>query len=286
MRRARLFAAGTVGDWGYKAQFNIAESDGSKGGNAEDLYIQYKGFGPMATITAGKQSQPNGLENSTSSKDISSLERSAITEFYAKGRAAGVSVTGAGSNWTYGIGIYEADGNAKNDIDGQAITARITYAPIATTDLLVHLGASTSYDLGTITNNRVTGFELAAATGAAHFQAEFFDGKDNATANYQGYYAQVGYVVTGESRPYKNGVFKRVKPASKIGAVELVARYENGDGKYSDAGLGAENGNQLTLGANWYVNNYTRLGVNYMKANSDTNKTDGREVRARVQFAF
>ncbi len=39
-RRARLYAQGPFGDWAYKAQFNVAESDGAKGGNAEDLYIR------------------------------------------------------------------------------------------------------------------------------------------------------------------------------------------------------------------------------------------------------
>ena len=41
VRRARLYAKGHFGDWAYKTQFNVAESDGADGGTAEDLYIRY-----------------------------------------------------------------------------------------------------------------------------------------------------------------------------------------------------------------------------------------------------
>ena len=127
VRRARLYVKGNVGDWAYKAQFNVAEGDGSKGGNAEDLYIRYTGFGKKANITVGKQKEPFGLEELTSSKDITSLERSAMTELYAPGRSGGVQVHGKGSNWTYGIGIFEADGDSSNDFDDTALTARATF---------------------------------------------------------------------------------------------------------------------------------------------------------------
>lgn len=91
VRRARLYAKGHFGDWAYKAQFNVAESDGAKGGNAEDLYIRYLGFGSAATVTIGKQKEPFGLEQLTSSKDISALERSAMTERYTPVAAAASS---------------------------------------------------------------------------------------------------------------------------------------------------------------------------------------------------
>ena len=35
VRRARLYAKGHFGDWAYKTQFNVAESDGADGGTAD-----------------------------------------------------------------------------------------------------------------------------------------------------------------------------------------------------------------------------------------------------------
>ena len=141
VRRARLYAKGHFGDWAYKTQFNVAESDGADGGTAEDLYIRYMGFGSAATVTIGKQKEPFGLEELTSSKDISALERSAMTERYAPGRSGGIQLSGKGSNWTYGIGYFEAGGDGSDDFNNTAVTARGTFAPVQTNNAVVHLGA-------------------------------------------------------------------------------------------------------------------------------------------------
>ena len=123
VRRARLYAKGHFGDWAYKTQFNVAESDGADGGTVEDLYIRYLGFGSAANLTIGKQKEPFGLEQLTSSKDISALERSAMSERYTPGRSGGIQLSGKGDNWTYGIGYFEADGNGDDDRDGVPLVA-------------------------------------------------------------------------------------------------------------------------------------------------------------------
>ena len=79
--------------------------------------------------------------------------------------------------------------------------------------------------------------------------------------------------------------FKRVKPSSPKGAWEVVARFEDGDGKYSDVGLATTDGEQTTLGLNYYANSNVRLGVSYMDG-EEANGTSGDEVRARLQYAF
>jgi phosphate-selective porin OprO/OprP len=126
--------------------------------------------------------------------------------------------------------------------------------------------------------------------GPFHAQAEYFDAEDG-NDDVDGYYVQLGWVITGESRPYEDGKFKRVKPANKNGALELVLRYEEGDGKYSDVGLSSSlvNGEQTTVGLNYYVNDYVRVGLSYMDGeaeNSIGQSFDGDELRARFQFAF
>lgn len=286
VRRARLFAKGHYADWLYKLQFNIAESDGAEGGDAEDLYIRYTGFGKAANITVGKQKEPFGLEQLTSSKDISALERSAMTEYYTPGRSAGIQLHGKGSNWTYGIGVFEADGDGKNDVGNIAMTGRVTFAPVKKDDTVMHLGAGFSSRDADSSADEVDTYnvELAAAFGPFHAQAEYFDSEVGSTS-YDGYYAQAGWVITGERRPYKDGVFKRVKPANKGGAWEAVLRYEDGDGKYSDIGLATTDGEQTTVGVNYYATEFVRLGLSYMDGEQASGEK-GDELRGRLQFVF
>ena len=286
VRRARLYAKGHFGDWAYKTQFNVAESDGAKGGTAEDLYIRYLGFGSTATVTIGKQKEPFGLEQLTSSKDISALERSAMSERYTPGRSGGIQLSGKGDNWTYGIGYFEADGNGDDDFNNTAVTARGTFAPVQTNNAVVHLGAGyTTRDADDQADEVDTfNLELAGASGPFHAQAEYFDSEEG-QVDVDGYYVQLGWIITGESRPYKAGAFKRVKPASPKGAWEVVARFEDGDGKYSDVGLDTTDGKQTTLGVNYYANKNVRLGMSYMDG-EEANGASGDEVRARLQYAF
>jgi phosphate-selective porin OprO/OprP len=295
-RRARLFVAGLYGDWSYKAQFNIAESDGADGGDAEDLYIRYNGFGKLARITLGKQKEPIGLEWLTSSKDIVMLERSAITELFTPGRSGGIQLHGNGENWTYGIGAFEAEGDGSDDFDDTALTGRVTFAPIKSDEMLVHLGAGfttrdTELDDDPLTDEEFEAYnlELAGVFGPFHAQAEFFDGEEStelADTDVDGYYIQAGWILTGETRPYKDGVFKRIKPAAESGAWEVVLRYEDGFGRYSDVGLTTTEGEQTALGINYYANANVRLGLSYMDGEEDDTGFDGDELRLRAQFAF
>ena len=101
IRRARLYLSGNVNDWSYKVQFNVGNSNG---GTPEDLYIRYNGWGKQAVVTIGKQHEPFGLEQLESSKDISYLERSAITEAYVPGRQEGILFSGQRGDITYALG--------------------------------------------------------------------------------------------------------------------------------------------------------------------------------------
>ncbi len=281
-RRARLYAAGNINDWSYKAQFNIG---GSSGGTAEDLYIRYNGFGKKAVITAGKQRIPFGLEDLTSSNDITMLERTAITERYAIAREEGVVLSGKEGDFTYSLAAFEdstAPNNGSGSGDDFGIAARVTFAPVQTENSVVHVGAAYK-DIGNDTS--AFGLEFAATLDSLHGQMEFFDADENGN-DADGYYLQVGYILTGEQRPYKDGKFKRVKPQGDNGAFEVVIRYEDGEGNFADVELGNTNASAWGIGLNWYANNNIRVGVNYTDADDDNSNNDGDEFRARVQLTF
>ena len=307
VRRARIFLKGTVDkNWDYKAQFNIGE-DGSDAGSVEDLYIRYKGWGKMANLTVGRQKEPFGLEEQTSSKDISILERSALTEQHAFGRNTGVQLHGKNKHWTYGIGLFENE-TADDDRGAEdlAFTGRVTFAPVNESGNVFHLGAAFSERSGTMQVAGATesayALEVAGVNGAFHYQAEYFDtdaGVELVTdpsnpsgplverdISLDGYYVQAGWVLTGESRPYDGGKFKIIKPSSDAGAWEAVVRYEAGDGNFSDIELGRTDGSQLALGLNYYPNSAIRIGASLMDGEDDVSGEGGKEFRVRLQYVY
>ena len=278
LRRGRVYASGKIGgDWSFKSQFNI------NGDGVEDLYLRYGGFGKAANITIGNQNMPFGLELLTSSKDISVLERSAITERFAIGRAEGVTLHGdLSANQTYALGIYTDDVNEAENGEETGFAARYTIAPIKTKTSLLHFGLA----YRDIEDTSAIGLEAAAVSGPFHMQAEFVDGEASSNDDLSGYYVQAGYILTGETRPYGGGIFKRVVPAGKGGAWELVARYEDGDGDYGDVELGSTDASAFTIGVNWYAHNNVKFGVNYTDGEDNTDNDDGNEFRVRFQLTF
>jgi len=286
VRRARIYTKGHYGDWGYKAQFNIDESTGSSAGTVEDLYIQYKGFGDLAKITIGRAKQPLGLEELTSSKDISILERSAITEMYALGRQEGIKLDGKTGIFTYSFGAFEDDDETKKEASSLGFGGRVTAAPINENGSVLHFGLGYADRGNSSSINDVYGLELAGVAGPFHAQAEFYDADMTTGDSKDGYYVQLGWILTGESRPYKDGKFKIVKPSADTGAWEVVARYEDGDGDFGDIELGEDKASAYTVGLNWYATKNVRLGVNYTEGESDTSSDDGSEFRTRLQLVF
>jgi len=303
IRRARIFAKGSVSEnWHFKAQFNL-DGDGGDD-NVEDLYIRYTGFGKAANVTIGNQKQPFALEEQTSSKDISILERSSITELFSIGREEGVQLHGKlGGNQTYGVGVFFADTDSEDAGEELGFAARYTIAPIKTDTSVLHLGVGYRFsdfeDLdedGDFGIDDAFNIEAAYAAGPFHIQAEYFDGDaivgtgfGDVEVDVDGFYVQAGYILTGETRPYSGGKFKRVNPGSKLGAWELVARYEDGNGNFGDVELGTLLGgaeaDSYTLGVNWYAHKNVRLGVNFTDGD-DNFGNDGQEFRVRFQLTY
>lgn len=140
LRRSYLYMIGHENNWGYKATLRFGE-DGATNGDAVELFIRYTGINELVNITVGKQKIPFGLELLTSSKNISLLERSAITDYYTNGPSLGIQVHGIGNNWSYGLGLFESNNKSSASLSHTGFTGRITKAMTLTNQLLVHLGS-------------------------------------------------------------------------------------------------------------------------------------------------
>jgi phosphate-selective porin OprO and OprP len=257
IRRARIFLKGTVWDnWDFKVQYDFAGS-----GSLKDAYLRYTGLKQYLdhplNITVGNFKEPFSLEELTSSKYITFMERG-LPNAFAPSRNLGVAANSYGKvlddgNWTaalgwFGQGITANNKNGQNE--GNAVVGRVTFAPWASKTKVLHFGGAAeyrTYDQELIrirerpeahtANNRLvdTGkfradssmkwnVELAGVYGPFSVQGEFMQDRIDLTdyaedVTMSGWYGYASWFITGESRKYSNksGTFGRVKPKGIVG---------------------------------------------------------------------
>jgi len=137
--------------------------------------------------------------------------------------------------------------------------------------------------------------ELALVLGPFSFQGEYtrtlLSVNGGPDLDFGGYYAQASYFLTGEHRSYmpSKGAFARIKPQRNalrgegIGAWEIAARYSYLD--LDDDGVSGGELADWTLALNWYLNPYTRIMLNYTRADLD-NAGDTNILQTRFQLEF
>jgi phosphate-selective porin OprO and OprP len=164
------------------------------------------------------------------------------------------------------------------------------------------------------------GPEIAGGLGSAFFQAEYYhifidQSGQSATAptprlNFDGYYVQASYVLTGESRKYipTTGAYSGVRPNRPVGsggwgAWEVAVRWAHVDlnshdtpgvAQTTSGGVFGGRANGLAFGVNWYVNNNIRFMLNYIHDDVDKLAANGvtgagariDAIAARTQIAF
>lgn len=321
-RRARLYLSGLIyGNIEYKAQYDFAGGDA----DFKDVYIGLLDF-PLGKIRAGHFKEPFSLEEVTSSKYLTFLER-ALPNALVPSRNTGVMLHGTAlaasdPRMTWAVGVFRDtpdDGDIQDD-GGYNLTGRLTWLPRYEDGgaSLVHLGAAYSrrnpnddtasfdsrpeahltdrfVDTGSFASDDVdlVGLEAACVSGPLSIQGEyvFADADVASSANFQGYYAQASYFLTGEHRRYKpsGGVFSRVRPKEDFsygggpGAWEAAFRYSGLD--LNDSSLTGGKLHDFTAGLNWYLNPNTRVMWNYVHADKDdVGNADMLLMRLQVDF--
>lgn len=310
LRRARLKISGTVWRaWDYKLEMDFAKGKVKP----TDVWIAYRGFNPFS-ITVGHQKEPFSLSTMTSSNAQVFQER-ALNNALVTERNLGI-VFG-----TYGTGIYDTHWTAnggffgedfardKDNNEGYGVSGRVTFAPIATTTRVLHLGLSGKWrtpnsnhtlrfqakpesdiasvhlvDTGVISHvNDFTqlGAEFSALRGPLSLDAEYIRTDINrshgsSNPSFDGWYVQASYFLTGESRVYnpKVGHYEMPIPESivgegGIGAWEIAARYSTLD--LENSGIRGGKERNITLGINWWATQNIMFRANYVRAMTDPN---------------
>lgn len=231
-RRARIFISGEMFNVvEYKAEYDFADT-GRVGATTlqstafKDVYIAIKELPILGHVRIGHFKEPIGLEQLTSAKFISFMERSLADEYgFVPGRNTGVMAhdTWADEDGTWAIGCFVSEMTAEppifqDDNGGYSLSMRGTYLPWydeATEGRgLWHLGMSYSYrdnandllrfrqrpechladyvvDTGTIIDSpswQLLGLESAVVYGPLSFQTEWFCSFVRRTANANAFY--------------------------------------------------------------------------------------------------
>ena len=317
-RRTRVTLKGTSGkSWAYKMTIDIDEGEAE----VDTGYIAYKGLG-LGKLMVGRFKAPFGLEELTSSKWISTIERSPTPELgFLSGKPPfQVALHGHGGPLFWQLAVIDEDQEDDDGSDAYSMAARVgAHMPIGEGSFMHLAGSFASRDYGdgatqrfrtrlgvhTISSRPIDvkdigvddadqfGLEGAIVMGPLSLQGEYrqadFDAGDGGTpsdVDVEGSYIQASYILTGESRGYKGkaGKFDKVKPKGPMGAWELVAKYEDGE---LDIQTEAEETEYelLTLGLNWYANKNVKFMLNYLDADTDhANKAGDEEDGQAMSF--
>ncbi|MFZ3186666.1 MAG: porin [Pseudomonas sp.] len=155
-RRAQLEFGGNYKDWRYQANVDFADKAGSNT-KYDEVTITYTGFAPI-NIKVGRFDPDYALEKATSSKWVTTIERSSVLDLASwttdSEEGIGIQVNGTTAGMFYGsASVQQQDpsssatssngDNYLEDSDGKDVNsffARGVFAPIVSETEVLHLG--------------------------------------------------------------------------------------------------------------------------------------------------
>jgi phosphate-selective porin OprO/OprP len=303
LRRGRIGAEGTIpGGFGYKIEVDFADNEIE----LTDAFLSYKPAKPL-TLTLGQHNNLQSLEEVTSSRFLSFLERAAFTDAFGFERRVGLSGTFASGDLIAQAGLFTDnidDLSGTDENEAMSADARLVYAP-RLGDTQLHLGGSAHWrdsgDFAVATRYRQRpfvhttdtrflatpslaveqemnyGLEAALVRGPFHATGEVhWLSADTLTPGlsptFFGGYAEAGWFLTGETRGYKSGRWDRtkvLKPVGKggFGALQLNLRYDHLDLSRGGVAGGEQSG--WLAGLLWIPQDHVRFLFNYGRLSYD-----------------
>ncbi len=305
-RAARIFTEGTIHKIiRFKAEYDFAGNDA----DFKDVYLatdvavgEVKG-----EFQAGHFKEPFGLEQLTSSRFITFMERS-LQDVFTPARNNGFMFSSCNDeqnlNWAAGIFRATNDGASSSGDGEYALTGRVAGTVWNEDDgaRVLHVGGALSFrddDDGMVVFsdepeahllsdipyavldadgvNLLNG-EVAWVDGPLSVQSEIalasVDVNGGSDGDYSGVYVQGSYFLTGEHRNYKakGARFDRVKPMENYDGHGFDGAWEVGArismNNFDDGPTDNQTTN-FTAGVNWYLNPFTRIMLNLIHSNFD-----------------
>jgi phosphate-selective porin len=292
-RRARLGVTGSIPyDFSYYVMAELSPT--FKGPYLLDAFFSWKAAGRYLKISAGQFKSPFGLELSTPCQSLYTVDRSlVVNELASPFRDQGLMFSGSTDSLkifgiekpnifsyslaiTNGTGLNTADNNRSKDIIG-----RIVFAPCN----FFQLGGSYHYGKEKNPDATVTKADILTRWGAdiqlkksfGRFgllsQSEYIYAKDDGSKLVGGGCGATPEVVQGSFK--RGGIYSQLMLQTpwKIEPVVKIERY--------DPNLDIENTDHTeyskdtwTFGFNYYVNDWTRIQMNYLYKSETSSSTD------------
>ncbi|BAJ03414.1 OprO/OprP family phosphate-selective porin [Shewanella violacea] len=150
-RRVRTYVEGKADNWDYKLLLDFSE-----GAEITMARLRYKGFKGGPVIKLGKIREDISMEALTSSKHITGISRSMLSNtmspYFKYGVAAYQYFKDSGLRYAVGVykgGSFGATGKDENDDLALSYTGRLTWSPIHNDGEVLHLGLWGSHrDMG------------------------------------------------------------------------------------------------------------------------------------------
>jgi phosphate-selective porin OprO/OprP len=275
-----------------------------------DVYVGLQNIGQGGTLLFGYMKQDFSIGEMTSSRYTTFIARAGTVQAFAPRRNSGVQYfqNFAQDKVHIGAGMFQrtsgGDGSA-NGQGGWGFNFRVAGLAIdnADKDMLLEIGFSILWqnlrensttfaaspgtslgpvgiggiDAGPADDELRWGLELAFRMKAFHLQAEFYmadvSRKAGDDPSFSGWYVQVGWFITGESRAFDKKMMAWTRTAPKAnfwtgeggkGALEVAFRWDTVDLE-DGVGTGGEQ-DTLAVGFNWYWNPNARMMFNYVYA--------------------
>jgi phosphate-selective porin OprO and OprP len=326
-------------DWGYQLEVNFGGSGGESSGTINYAWLSYSGFKPLTFFAGAMKPSMTMDDTTSSNEIPFIERPAAVNMAASFGAGDSRTAFGVrGNEGNFYASLYYTGGViGEGGADEQsALVGRAAFHFQPSPDSTVHIGASGTnvfefnqpsggagpvftlqdrpelridgarlVSTGTLNveDARVYGPEFGFNWKNLYGQAEYYrydlDRRGVSEANFDGWYVQGAYILTGESRSYdaKTASFGGPRPSSpfsfggSIGAVELAARYSTvnlDDNASNSTCLGTVSGGSatlnpaatsscirggeqdiITLGVNWYPNRNVRFMLNYLIADVD-----------------
>ena len=245
-RRARIHVEGEIhGRFYFKGEYDFAGGDVA----IKDAYLGIRGLPVVGRLQVGHFKEPYGLDETTSTKYITFMEKALPVALTPGSENMGVALfnTLPGDRAFWGVGVFkDTDDTGSRQSEGEwAVTGRVTGLPWCEEDgaRYLHLGLGASVrspvdgtvryrqrpemhladyfvDTGAFDADRELWIapEAAVVCGPVSVQGEFLlarvvsDGAGDPT--FTGFYVFASCFLTGEHRPYRpeKGSFGRVRP--------------------------------------------------------------------------
>ena len=300
LRWARMYLSGDIlNDWGYSVGYDFKASNTNR---LTDAYIAYNGWSNMSLV-AGQITPNVSMTGWIEDIDEFFLETPLSTSLFTPDYSRGIIYSINNSQLALYTSIYYP--GIEQDFSGRkplGASARLIYSPIHTqthafsfsaaaiygqTDStnttsystppeLVTRDNSTTLDTGLIPNvtNIATGIaEACYIHGPWNVYGEYvhnllWRNMDQQNLQFNGGYVALSYFLTGESMNYNFPAGIIIKPDDinnqRLGAWQIATRISYANLNDKEVSGGRET--NITLGLNWYINQYVALRANYIRA--------------------